>query len=288
MKTILLSMRPEGWDLIRTGEKIYEYRKRFLKGEEVLAYLYLSRPVSGISGIIKLSPAIELKKWEDIYKKEIDILHRIENYQNRGNRFVMRVLSYQETNVIPKEMLEKEMEDSHEAIIPKDEWQAVQMEFKRRDVYRKEIGLYAFGNDSSPFSGRLVCSHCGKPYRRCGWSRNGKKFWMCASKKAKEASACPAENIFEESIFEAFRVAWNGVVANKDNLTEKWDDQIENGNPLERLRAKQMKMLIADGAIQTVVPEHVILVLERMIAYDKRHFEVRFLDGTVKQICISE
>ena len=180
------------------------------------------------------------------------------------------------------------MEDSHEAIIPKDEWQAVQMEFERRDVYREEIGLYAFGNDSSPFSGRLVCSHCGKPYRRCGWSRNGKKFWMCASKKAKDASACSAENIFEESIVEPFRVAWNGVVANKDNLTEKWDDQIENGNPLERLRAKQMKMLIAEGQIQSVVPEHVILVLERIIAYDKRHFEVRFLDGTVKQICISE
>lgn len=111
---------------------------------------------------------------------------------------------------------------------------------------------------------------------------------MCASKKAKDASACSAENIFEESIFEAFRVAWNGVVANKENLTEKWDDQIENGNPLERLRAKQMKMLIAEGPIQAVVPEHVILVLERMIAYDKRHFEVRFLDGIVKQICISE
>lgn len=180
------------------------------------------------------------------------------------------------------------MEDSHEAIIPKDEWQAVQMEFERRDAYWEEIGLYAFGNDSSPFSGRLVCSHCGKPYRRCGWSRNGKKFWMCASKKAKDASACSAENIFEESIFEAFRVAWNGVVANKENLTEKWDDQIENGNPLERLRAKQMKMLIAEWPIQAVVPEHVILVLERMIAYDKRHFEVRFLDGIVKQICISE
>ncbi len=31
------------------------------------------------------------------------------------------------------------MEDSHEAIIPKDEWQAVQMKFERRNVYREEI-----------------------------------------------------------------------------------------------------------------------------------------------------
>ena len=111
---------------------------------------------------------------------------------------------------------------------------------------------------------------------------------MCASKKAKDASACSAENIFEESIFEAFRVAWNGVIANKDKLTEKWDEQIESGTPLERLRAKQMKMMIEDGPIQTVIPEHVILVLERIIAYDKTHFEVRFLDGTMKRIAISE
>lgn len=83
-------------------------------------------------------------------------------------------------------------------------------------------------------------------------------------------------------------MAWNGVVANKDKLTEKWDEQIESGTPLERLRAKQMKMMIEDGPIQTVISEHVILVLERIIAYDKTHFEVRFLDGTMKRIAISE
>ncbi len=111
---------------------------------------------------------------------------------------------------------------------------------------------------------------------------------MCASKKAKEASACSAENIFEESIFEAFRVAWNGAVANKDQLMGKWEAQVVSGTPLERLRANQMKMLVADGMIQTVVPEHVLLVLERIIVYAKKHFEVRFLDGTTKQICIGE
>lgn len=49
-----------------------------------------------------------------------------------------------------------------------------------------------------------------------------------------------------------------------------------------------MKMMVEDGTIQTVIPEHVILVLERIIAYDKTHFEVRFLDGTIKRIGISE
>ena len=78
------------------------------------------------------------------------------------------------------------------------------------------------------------------------------------------------------------------MIANKDKLTEKWNEQIESGTPLERLRAKQMKMMVEDGTIQTAIPEHVILVLERIIAYDKTHFEVRFLDGTIKRIGISE
>ena len=78
------------------------------------------------------------------------------------------------------------------------------------------------------------------------------------------------------------------MIANKEKLTEKWNEQIESGTPLERLRAKQMKMMIEDGQIQTAIPEHVILVLERIIAYDKMHFEVRFLDGTIKRIAISE
>ena len=66
------------------------------------------------------------------------------------------------------------------------------------------------------------------------------------------------------------------------------DEPIESGIPLERIRAKQMKMLIADGPIQTVIPEHRILVLERILAYDKIRFEVRFLNGTIKRIGISE
>lgn len=110
----------------------------------------------------------------------------------------------------------------------------------------------------------------------------------CVLQKTKEASACSAENVFEESIFEAFRVAWNGVVENKEKLTEKWNEQIETGTPLQRLRVRQMKMMVVDEPIRSVVPEHVILVLERMVVFDKKHFEVRFLDGTVKQICLSE
>lgn len=51
MRKMLLSMQPFWKEKIMSGEKIYEYRNRFPK-EEILAYLYVSAPVSGISGII--------------------------------------------------------------------------------------------------------------------------------------------------------------------------------------------------------------------------------------------
>lgn len=53
------------------------------------------------------------------------------------------------------------VENTHEAIIPKDEWDAVQEEFKRR----KELG--PFGNKSLNtccFTGKIKCPHCGVSY----------------------------------------------------------------------------------------------------------------------------
>lgn len=74
MKKILLSMRPDGWDRIKSGEKIYEYRKRFLRGEKVQAYLYLSKPLSGISGCLYLGEQISLDSWLEAYSREIDVV----------------------------------------------------------------------------------------------------------------------------------------------------------------------------------------------------------------------
>ena len=99
------------------------------------------------------------------------------------------------------------------------------MEFERRDAYKEKIGLYAFGNDSSPFSRRLICSHCGKPWMK---PKREEVLDVCFE-KGKRGQRCQADSIFEESIFEAFRVTWNGVIANKDKLTEKWMSRLNQG-----------------------------------------------------------
>lgn len=98
------------------------------------------------------------------------------------------------------EMPQYFVEDTHEAIIPMDEWQAVQAEFKRR----RDLG--PFGNKSlklSAFSTKITCGCCRKHYRHSG-KRNtaGEVYyiWTCQTKSQKGASACPSKNIPEKML----------------------------------------------------------------------------------------
>lgn len=92
------------------------------------------------------------------------------------------------------------VEDTHEAIIPMDEFQAVQGEFKRR----RDLG--PFGNKSlhlTAFSTKITCGICGKHYRRSG-KRNtaGEVYyiWTCQTKSQKGANACSSKNIPEKML----------------------------------------------------------------------------------------
>ena len=50
MRTMLLSLKPEIFELIRNGKKIFEYRHQFYT-EPVGAYLYISKPIQKNSWI---------------------------------------------------------------------------------------------------------------------------------------------------------------------------------------------------------------------------------------------
>lgn len=99
MRTILLSMQPFWTDQIMSGNKIYEYRNKFAN-EELLAYLYVSKPIQEISGIIRLGKRELLSDWKNIYKDDKIVVGRIEDYEKRKNKYAMPVLSYQRTSGI--------------------------------------------------------------------------------------------------------------------------------------------------------------------------------------------
>lgn len=58
----------------------------------------------------------------------------------------------------------------------------------------------------------------------------------------------------------------------------------KEGCDLERLRARQMRDLVKQGPLTTIVPELVQTVLESIQVKGNGTFEIRFLDGTAFQI----
>ena len=82
--------------------------------------------------------------------------------------------------------------------------------------------------------------------------------------------------------------AWNAVVKERDSMIGSWEKMKKTGDPLEALRARQMIELTAQGPLVNEVPELTRMVLERIVIHDKRHFTVRFLDGTVKEVIVTE
>lgn len=109
MKKILLSMQPFWKEKIMSGEKIYEYRTRFLD-EEVIAFLYVSTPVCGIAGVLHLGKKILLEDWKKEYSESADIVERVVEYEKRNNKVAMPVISYQETELITRKKLDQMLE----------------------------------------------------------------------------------------------------------------------------------------------------------------------------------
>ncbi len=55
---VLMSLNPEYYDLIWQGLKTHEFRRRFLRGRASTWYVYLTAPVSRLTAVIDLAPAV--------------------------------------------------------------------------------------------------------------------------------------------------------------------------------------------------------------------------------------
>lgn len=64
----------------------------------------------------------------------------------------------------------------------------------------------------------------------------------------------------------------------------RWGRMEKEGTELERIRARQMRELVKQGQLTTIVPELVQTVLESILVKGNGAFEIRFLDGTAFQI----
>ena len=106
---------------------------------------------------------------------------------------------------------------SHQAIIPAEVFDEVQLEMKRR----REANYTA---REHCFSGRIICGDCGAPFIEKVWhstSQYKRRIWQC-SRKFKNDERCKTPHLYEGDVKAAFVRAMNGMIEGKDDLISEY------------------------------------------------------------------
>ena len=104
------------------------------------------------------------------------------------------------------------IEDSHEAIIQPDEWEAVQAEFRRR----KSIGRNYSGH--SVLATKIVCGDCGNFYGVKTWHPNTKsrREVLQGNRKFSGEHKCESPTLDEQKVKERFLTVFNRLFVDKE------------------------------------------------------------------------
>ena len=125
----------------------------------------------------------------------------LRNYAYTGNLLLQK--TYRENHLTKRicindgQLPQYHVENSHEAIIPLEQFSAVQSEICRRAKKHTHPGRQ---NTTYPFTGMLVCSICGKRYRRKVTAT--RPVWICSTYNTHGKAACASKQIPEETLYQ--------------------------------------------------------------------------------------
>lgn len=105
MRTLLLSLRPTVFQSVLSGDKIYEHRRVF-PNDDVKAYIYVSRPVQSLMGVMYLGNKTNIKDWKELYKEDIAAQKRIDAYLQH-HKVAMEIQKFQNTTAISLETIRR-------------------------------------------------------------------------------------------------------------------------------------------------------------------------------------
>lgn len=105
MRTVLLSLKPEVFQNVLSGKKIYEHRKVFPDGP-VTAYIYISRPIQALAGIMYLGNKKEIIEWKKTYKDDCAAIERIDEYL-KHHKVAMEIQKFQNTTSVSLDEIKK-------------------------------------------------------------------------------------------------------------------------------------------------------------------------------------
>lgn len=114
------------------------------------------------------------------------------------------------------------VENSHEAIIPRELFMQVQEEMLRRSMLKSGNGKKRVYSGKYALSNIVFCSCCGDIYRRTQWLLKGEHVpvWRCVSRLEKRKSDvdCTARTLFEKDLHAAVVTAFNQIIDMKDDF----------------------------------------------------------------------
>ncbi len=122
------------------------------------------------------------------------------------------------------------VENSHEAIIPREIFMQVQEELvRRRCVHTSKNGKNRTFSSNHCFSQMIFCGNCGEVFRRVHWNNRGKKsvVWRCVSRLENTGLFCDARTVLESTIEQVLVTAFNQTLCDKDEFLTTLQSNIE-------------------------------------------------------------
>ena len=142
------------------------------------------------------------------------------------------------------------VQNHHEGIVERKTFDAVQAEMARRSAGKSPskknapTGMTSYASKYA-LSERLVCGQCGTLYRRCTWSKQGRKriVWRCVSRLDYGTKYCHnSPTLDEEPLQRSILAAINSVMSQKSTLIR----QITSAMEMELAPVPGESMSLAD------------------------------------------
>ncbi|MDU6264646.1 MAG: recombinase family protein [Anaerocolumna aminovalerica] len=163
------------------------------------------------------------------------------------------------------------VENSHEAIIPREIFMQVQEELiRRRIVHTSPNGKNRTFSSNHCFAQMIICGNCGEVFRRVHWNNRGKKsvVWRCVSRLENTGLFCDARTVAESQIEQVLVTAINQTLCDKDAFLATLQENIETviahendqtlsgiDTQLQELQAELLKLASSKADYEDVADE---------------------------------
>ena len=121
------------------------------------------------------------------------------------------------------------VENSHEAIIPKELFLQTQEELHRRNnIYTGTDKNKRIYSSKYALSTITFCGDCGDIYRRTYWNVHGRKeiVWRCVTRIEQGPEVCKSRTVKEGDLYDAVMTAINRLLAGGDNMIKTLEENI--------------------------------------------------------------